>query len=149
MFLNYKKPGFWIIFFSIIIMAVGIGLIANHIKRERYISMNIIKYLAKISYQSDELLVSRAPGKDEGFNVPARAIAEYLYNVKWNGREIDSPPELSATLKIEWSEDRELLLYESEPRLAIVRLGDQWRRYKSGRNDYETLISIIETTTDP
>ncbi|NLB32948.1 MAG: hypothetical protein GX818_04175 [Tissierellia bacterium] len=48
------------------------------------LSMLNIKNLAKISYQRNELVVSRAPGKKEGFNISAQAIAEYLDSVKWD-----------------------------------------------------------------
>ena len=143
---NYKKPGFLVIVLSIIIITMaGIGLIANPAESEQDLSMLNIKNLAMISHQRDELLVSRAPGKNEGSNVSARAIAEYLDSVKWTEMKMASPPELSATLKIEWGEDQELLLYESDPLLAMVRMNEQWRCYKIGRNDYETLISIIKT----
>jgi len=147
--LNYKRPKFWVIIFTIaIITIVGVGLIANPIEREQDLSMLNIKNLAKISYQRDELLVSRAPGKNDGFNVSARAIAEYLDNVKWTEKKMDSPLELAATLKIEWNEEQELLLYESDA-ISMVRIGEQWRCYKIGENDYETLISIIETASTP
>ena len=146
--LNYKKPRFWVVVFTIIIVtAIGIGLITNPAERKR--DLSALKYLAKISYQRDELLVSIAPGKSEGFNVSARAIAEYLDSVNWIGMKMDTPPKLSVALKIEWSEDQELILYESEPPLAMVRMGKQQRCYKIDQNDYETLISIVETASGP
>ena len=63
--------------------------------------------------------------------------------------KMDTPPKLSVALKIEWSEDQELILYESEPPLAMVRMGKQQRCYKIDQNDYETLISIVETASGP
>ncbi len=148
--LNYKKPRFWVVLFSVTVLLVaGITLLSNPVDSEQDLSMLNIKNLAKISYQRNELLVSRAPGKNEGFNVSARAIAEYLDSVKWTEKVMDSPLELSADLQIEWNEDQELRFYESEPLLAMVRMNEKWRCYTIGPNDYETIISIVERSTGP
>ena len=148
--LNYKKTRFWVVLVSVIVLVgVGIVLISNLAGSELDLSMLNIKNLAKISYQRNELVVSRAPGKKEGFNISAQAIAEYLDSVKWDEKKIDSPLELSATLQIEWNEDQELRFYESEPLLAMVRMNEQSRYYTIGRNDYETILSIIETASGP
>lgn len=148
--LNYRKPRFWVVLVAIIIViAVGIGLLSNPAGSKQDLSMLNIKNLAKISYQRNELLVSRAPGSKEGFNVSGRAIAEYLDSVKWTEKIMKSPPELSADLQIEWNEDQELRFYESEPLLAMVRMNEQWRCYTIGRNDYEAMLSIIDTAPGP
>ncbi len=148
--LNYKKPRFWVVLVSIIVLiGACIALLSNPVGSEQDLSMLNIKNLAKISYQRNELLVSRAPGKNEGFNVSARAVAAYLDSVNWSEKRMDSPLELSTDLQIEWNEDQELRFYESEPFLAMVRMNEQWRCYAIGRNDYEVMLSIIETSSGP
>jgi hypothetical protein len=148
--LNYKKPRFWVVLVSVIILiGACITLLSNPIRSEQDLSMLNIKNLASISHQKNELLVSRAPERNEGFNVSARAIAEFLDSVRWTEKKMDSPLELSAAIQIEWNEDQELRFYESEPLLAMVRMNEQWRYYTIGRNDYETILSIIETESSP
>ncbi|SCP97465.1 M56 family metallopeptidase [Anaerobium acetethylicum] len=148
--LNYKRPRFWVVLVSVIILiGTCITLLSNPAVSKQDLSMLNIKNLAKLSYQKNELLVSRTPGKNEGFNVSARAIAEYLDNAKWSEKKMDSPLELSADLQIEWNEDQELRFFESEPLLAMVRMNEQWRYYTIGQNDYETMLSIIETASSP
>jgi beta-lactamase regulating signal transducer with metallopeptidase domain len=147
--LNYKKPRFWVVLVSVIVLiGAGIALLSNPTGSQD-LSMLNIKNLATISYQKNELLVSRAPGKNEGFNVSARAIAEYLDSVKWDEKKMDLLVELPVTLQIEWNEDQELRFYGSEPLLAMVRMNEQWRYYTIGQNDYETILSIIETASSP
>ncbi|WP_243136997.1 M56 family metallopeptidase, partial [Alkaliphilus serpentinus] len=148
--LNYKRPRFWVVFASIIVLIVsGITLISNPADSEQDLSMLNIQNLVNITYQKNELFVSRAPERDEGFNISARAIAEFLDGVRWTEKKMDSPLELSATIQIEWNEDQELRFYESEPLLAMVRMNEQWRYYTIGQNDYETMLSIIETASSP
>jgi hypothetical protein len=148
--LNNNKSRFWVAFVSVtVLIGASIVLLLNPAGSEQDLSMLNIKNLANISYQRNELLVSRAPGKNEGFNVSAQTIAEYLDSVKWTEKKMDSPLELSADLQIEWNEDQELRFYESEPLLAMVRMNEQWRYYTIGRNDYEIILSIIETASSP
>lgn len=127
----------------IILIGVGLTLILNLADSAQDLSMLNIKNLAKISYQRNELLVSCAPGKNEGFNVSAKAIAEYLDNVAWTEKKMGSQPKLKVTLQIEWNEDQELRFYESESIIAMVRMNEQWRCYTIGLNDYKTILSII------
>jgi len=96
-----------------------------------------IKNLAKVSYEREELFVSRAPGRDRGCNISARRVAEYLESVNWTVKKMESPLELTPDLQIEWNEDQELRFYESEPLLAMVRMNEQWRYYTIGKDDYE------------
>jgi len=141
----YKKPRFWVVVASVIILiGAGITLLSKFDDSKQDLSMLNIKNLATISYQRNELLVSCAPGKNEGFNVSAKVIAEYLDNVTWTEKKMDSQPKLSVSLQIEWNEDQELRFYESEPLLAMVRMNEQWRCYTICRNDYKTILSIIE-----
>ena len=148
--LNYKKPNFWVVLVSVIILiGTCIALLSNPAVNKQDLSMLNIKNLAKLSYQKKELLVSRAPGKYKGFNVSARTIAEYLDSVKWAEKKMDSPLELSADLQIEWNEDQELRFFKSQPLLAMVRMNEQWRYYTIGHNDYETMLSIIGTASSP
>jgi beta-lactamase regulating signal transducer with metallopeptidase domain len=148
--MNYKKPTFGVIVIAVIlVVGVTIGLASNPTQSKQDLSMLNIDNLSKISYQRDKLFVSRAPRMNEGFNVSAKAVAEYLDSVKWTEKKINSPLELSANLQIEWNEDQELRFYESEPLLAMVRMNDQWRYYTIGQNDYETMLSIIETASSP
>ena len=148
--LNYKKPRFWVVLVSfIILICTCIVLLSNPIRSDQDLSMLNIKNLASISHQKNQLLVSRAPERNEGFNVSARAIAEFLDIVRWTEKKMDSPLELSATIQIEWNEDQELRFYESEPLLAMVRMNNQSRYYTIGRNDYEKILSIIETESSP
>ncbi len=143
--LNYQKPKFWLVVLAIILaVMVTIGLATNPIASKDDLSMLNVKNLAKTAYQKDELVISTAPGKNAGFNVSAKAIAEYLDSVKWVEKKMDSPLELSADLQIEWNEDQELRFYESEPLLAMVLMNDQWRYYRIGQDDYKKILSIIE-----
>lgn len=148
--LNYKKPRFWmVIALVIILIGIGIALLSNLADSAQDLSMLNIKNLAKISYQRNELLVSCAPGKNEGFNVSAKVIAEYLDNVTWTEKKMDSQPKLSVSLQIEWNEDQELRFYESEPLLAMVRMNEQWRCYTIGQNDYKTILSVVKAESSP
>ena len=64
--LNYKKPRFWVVIASVIILiGAGITLLSKLADSKQDLSMLNIKNLATISYQRNELLVSCAPGKNE------------------------------------------------------------------------------------
>ncbi|HHT71890.1 MAG TPA: hypothetical protein GX016_10070 [Firmicutes bacterium] len=116
--------------------------------KKQDLSMLNIKNLAKVSYEREELFVSRAPGRDRGFNISARRVAEYLESVNWTVKKMESPLELTPDLQIEWNEDQELRFYESEPLLAMVRMNEQWRYYTIGKDDYEKVLAIINTAFD-
>ena len=116
--------------------------------KKQDLSMLNIKNLAKVSYEREKLFVSRAPGRDRGFNISARRVAEYLDSVNWTVKKMDSPLELTPELQIEWNEDQELRFYESEPLLAMVRMNEQWRYYTIGKDDYEKVLAIINTAFD-
>lgn len=116
--------------------------------KKQDLSMLNIKNLAKVSYEREKLFVSRAPGRDRGFNISARRVAEYLESVNWTVKKMESPLELTPDLQIEWNEDQELRFYESEPLLAMVRMNEQWRYYTIGKDDYEKALAIVDTASD-
>lgn len=147
--LNFKKPAAWGITAAIIFVVVlSLGFATNRVDdTEQDLSMLNIENIAKISYQMDELLVSRSPGNNNSFNISAPAVAGYLESVKWTERKMDSPLELSADLQIEWNEDQELQFYEAEPLLAMVRMNEQRRYYTIGEDDYLKMLSLIDTAS--
>lgn len=148
--LNYKKQRSWVIISAIVIVAVvGTGLVLNPPGSEPDLSFLNLRNLSVLAHQRDELLVSRAPGKTETVNVSARAIAECLDSAQWTVIKMDSPPEYSPSLVIEWNEAVMLMLYESDSHLAMVRVNDQWRCYRISQKDYTRLLTIIETGSDP
>lgn len=149
--LNFKKPAAWGITAAIIFVVVlSLGFATNRADdTEQDLSMLNIENIVKLTYQMDELLVSRSPGNNKSFNISAPAVAEYLESVKWNEKKMDSPLELSADLQIEWNEDQELQFYEAEPLLAMVRMNEQRRYYTIGEDDYVKMLSLIGTTSGP
>ena len=116
--------------------------------KEQDLSMLNIANLASVSHQRAELLVSRAPGHEESLSISARAVADYLDSVKWTEKKMSSPLELSADLQIEWDKGHELRFYHSEPRLAMVRMNEQWRYYTIGKGDYEKALALLHTVSN-
>ncbi len=149
--LNFKKTAAWVIIVSILLVTgLSVGFAANRIDETKQdLSMLNIRNLASISYQHDELNVSRAPGRSKGFNISGRAVAEYLNSVNWTEKKMDSPLELAADIQIEWNEDQELQFYESEPLLAMVRMNEQRRYYTIGNDDYVKMLSLMGTASGP
>lgn len=150
--LNFRKPAAWIIAVSTVLAVIlGIGLAANRTKdMEPDLSLLNIKNLAVIAHQADELLVSRMPGEEEDFRVPAETVAGYLDGVSWEEQKTDALPSgLSPALEIEWNEDQELQFYESEPLMAVVRLNEQRRCYTIGQQDYQKILALLAAAHNP
>jgi len=113
-------------------------------EEKRDLSLLNIKTLATVSYQREQLLVSRAPGWNKSLSIPARAVAQYLDSVKWAEKKMSSPLELAADLEIEWDKGHELRFYATEPRLAMVRINEQYRYYTIGQGDYEEALKLLD-----
>lgn len=148
--MNFKKPAAWVIAVSVVLVAaLSIGFAANRAENNEETDLSLLNYknLSTIAYQMENLFVSAAPGKSAPFYISARAAAEYLDEVNWTIKKMDSPLELSPDIRIEWSEEHELRFYESEPLLAMVNLNEQWRYYNIGEGDYEKMLALLDTAS--
>lgn len=148
--LNFKKPAVWVIAVSVVLVAaLSIGFAANRAENNEEPDLSLLNYknLAVSAYQMENLFVFAAPGKSAPFYISARAAAEYLDEVNWTIKKMDSQLELSPDIRIEWSKEHELRFYESEPLLAMVTLNEQWGYFNIGEGDYEKMLALLDTAS--
>lgn len=144
--MNFRKPAAWVIVVSaMLVAALSIVFATNRPADEAEPDLSLLNYknLSSLAHQADNLTIALAPGKNEGFYVSAQTIAEYLDKAEWTIKKMNSPPELSPDIIIEWDKNVELRFYKSEPLLAMTHVNEQCRYYNIGKNDYERMLAIL------
>ena len=107
------------------------------------LSLLNVKNLANVSYQMDEVPISRT--KDgQNTTVSGQALGLYLGQVDWAENKNQSLPQTAEAIRIKWNEDMELLFYEPGSHLAAVRVNLQFRYYTTSEGDYEDIVTLIE-----
>lgn len=137
--LNYKKPVFWVLIASIIILiVVGIPLISNPAANEPDLSfLNPNNMLTLIGDQEEIKIESSEYGYTA---VSGRELAKWLDMAEnnWKRKNIFSLYELSPSIIIHVNDDtiNEIRFFEAEPNLAMIVYQDKFRYYKIPEEDY-------------
>lgn len=142
--LNYKKPVFWMVIAStIVLIGAGIALLSNPDDREQDLSfLNPNSMLSWIGEHEQIKIESSDYGNTL---VSGRELAKWLDIAEndWKRKNVPSPYELSPSITIHVNDEtiNEIRFFESEPTLAMIVYQDKFRYYKIPEADY---VSIKE-----
>ena len=143
--LNYKRPKFWVVAASIVILiGLGMMLLSNPIHTEQDLSfLKPSNILSMIADQEQVKIISS--DHNETF-VSGTELAKWLDRAEnnWKRKSVSSPYELSPSIVIHVNDDtkNEIRFYESEPTLAMVLYQNEYRYYKIPEEDYQGLAAI-------
>lgn len=142
--LNYKKPVFWVVIASVIVLiGAGIALLSNPTASEPDLSfLNPNSMLSLIVDQEQVKIESSEYGNTA---VSGRELAKWLDTAEndWKIKNVSVPYELSPSITIHVNDEtvNEIRFFESEPALAMTVFQDKFRYYKIPEEDY---ISVKE-----
>jgi beta-lactamase regulating signal transducer with metallopeptidase domain len=142
--LNYKKPVFWVIIASVVvIIGAGIALLSNPTDSEPDLSfLNPNSMLSWIG-EHEQIKISSEYGDTA---VSGRELAKWLDVAEndWKRKNVSSPYELSPSITIHVNDEtiNEIRFFESEPTLAMIVYQDKFRYYKIPEEDYVSMKEI-------
>ncbi len=143
--LNYKKPGFWVLIASVIIViVVGIALLSNPAGSEQDLSfLNPNSMLSWIGEHEQIKIESSEYGNTA---VSGRELAKWLDIAEndWKRKNVSAPYELSPSMTIHVNDEtiNEIRFFESEPTLAMIVYQDKFRYYIIPEEDYVSMKEI-------
>lgn len=140
--LNYRQPGFFVVIAALILVVIAvIGLAANPKKDLPSLS---IENTYNAAVQQDQLIVR---SRDSGASlIFGSAFAKILNPESGKWIETDTPaskdtfPDLTVYISI--GSDYKVQLYKSEPELAKIESGRQYRYYKIPKDTYEKVSML-------
>ncbi len=144
--LNYKKPRFWVVLAStIVLICVGIALLSNPTESEQDLSFLIPNnMLSSIGDQEEVKIVSTDYGTT---SVSGRALANWLDVAEnnWKRINISSPYELTPSITIHVNDEtgNEIRFYESEPTFVMTLYQNEYQYYKIPEEDYMTIAAMV------
>lgn len=143
--LYYKKPAFWVIFISIILVTVmGIGLTANHQNDNRDLSSLDINKTASFASQQEQLLI-RVHGSG-GTIISGSEFGKFLEMSlsSWSKTGMSNYDESMADLTVYISNiyDHKIHFYKSEPEIAVIQFGEKFNCYKIPKDTYEKVYMM-------
>jgi beta-lactamase regulating signal transducer with metallopeptidase domain len=143
--LNYKKPTFWVLVVSIIMVSMmGIGLTANPKNHYGDLSFLNINNTASIATQREQLLIRIHDSR--GTIISGNEFGKFLETTSsnWIKEDADPPYENSPTITvyIDIGSDHKVHFYKSEPELAMVQFDGKYRYYKVPEDTYEKVFMM-------
>lgn len=143
--LNYKKPVFWVVIAStIVLLGTSIALLSNPAAGEPDLSfLNPNSMLSIIGDQEQIEIKSTDYGNTF---VSGIELAKWLDRAEndWKRKNVSSPYELSPSITIHVDDEtgNEIRFFESEPTLAMTVFQDKFRCYKIPEEDYMSVEEI-------
>ncbi|MCK9267759.1 MAG: DUF5301 domain-containing protein, partial [Alkaliphilus sp.] len=143
--LNYKKPVFWVIIASVIIVvSVGIALLSNPASSESDLSfLNPNSMLSTIGEQDRIEIKSTDYGNTF---VSGIELAKWLDRVEndWKRKKVSSPYELSPSITIHVDDEagNEIRFFESKPTLAMTLYQNKYRYYTIPKENYSAMVAM-------
>ena len=143
--LNYKKPVFWVIIASVIIViSVGIALLSNPASSEPDLSfLNPNSMLSTIGEQDRIEIKSTDYGNTF---VSGIELAKWLDRAEndWKRKKVSSPYELSPSITINVDDEagNEIRFFESEPTLAMTLYQNKYRYYTIPKENYSAMVAM-------
>ncbi|MDD2211653.1 MAG: DUF5301 domain-containing protein [Clostridia bacterium] len=145
--LNYKKPVFWVVTASVIIViSVGIALLSNPTISEPDLSfLNPKSMLSTIGEQEQIEIKSTDYGNTFVSGIELAKWLDIAEN-DWKRKNVSSPYELSPSITIHVDDEtgNEIRFFESEPTLAMTLYQKEYRYYKIPEEDYSALAAMAE-----
>jgi beta-lactamase regulating signal transducer with metallopeptidase domain len=138
--LNYKRPAFWaILITALLLAAAGIGLCANP-DVQQDIDQNPKNLVASIG-NTDKILVQFYKGRT---NIPKDFVVKWINSVDWKEKAL-KPANLSPSLKIIISDkpDKEIWLFEGNKTTAAISNGNSEKYYSMTVKDYMDMTAMI------
>lgn len=138
--IKYKKPKFWIILITLLILIVsGIGLMSDPMDDDLDLSVLNIAYVAKVSALSDKVMITA--GGRYGTVVSGKNFADLIYDNldSWKEKKVTSALEFSSDLSVylSWDADiSEIQFYDTES-IAMIIYDDNYRYYNIPKNFYD------------
>ncbi|HZK56758.1 MAG TPA: DUF5301 domain-containing protein [Clostridia bacterium] len=146
--LNYKKPVFWVVIASIVVLTgTGIALLSNPSGNKPDLSfLNPSNMLSRISEREKIKIESSDYGNTF---VSGRELAKWLDIAEngWKRKSVSSPYELSPSIIIHVNDEttNEIRFFESEPALAMIVYQDKFRYYKIPKADYVSMKEMASS----
>ncbi|EHQ89048.1 DUF5301 domain-containing protein [Desulfosporosinus youngiae] len=143
--LNYKKPVFWVVIAStIVLIGAGIALLSNPSDNEPDLSfLNPNSMLSWIGEHEQIKIESSDYGNTF---VAGRELGKWLDIAEndWKRKNVSSPYELSPSITIHVKDEtiNEIRFFESEPTLAMIVYQDKFRYYIIPEEDYVSMKEI-------
>lgn len=145
--LNYKKPVFWVVIASVIIViSVGIGLLSNPTSSEPDLSfLNPNSMLSTIGEQEKIKIESTDYGNAFVSGIELAKWLDVAEN-DWKRKIVSSPYELSPsmTIHVDDKTGNEIRFFKSKPTIAMTLYQNQYRYYKIPEEDYSALSAMAE-----
>ena len=149
--LNYKKPAFWVIALSAAV-CIAVALCFMTDPKDNAPDLSFLNYENACPIVSDVEAVDtiwyppvkkNEDGKISIGYVSGKELAKYLDLLPWQKRRalqegLPSPGSIEFCIE----EDYRITVYQN-PRLAMVRYGDEVRYYKTGSGDYDAAVSLF------
>ena len=145
--LNYKKPVFWVMISSVVVLiGTGIALLSNPTDSEPDLSfLNPNSMLSWIG-EHEQIKIESSEHGDTA--VSGRELAKWLDVAEndWKRKNVSSPYELSPSITIHVNDEtiNEIRFFESEPTLAMIVYQDKFRYYKIPEEDYSAIVDITQ-----
>lgn len=142
--LNYKKPKFWGIVLTVIILIVACGtLITNPKEKHQELSGLSIEAIADRILSFGNLVINdhERGGSSISSSQFSKLINENLDS--WKEKKVSSPLELSPTLTVYLNPGiSEIRFYDSEPDLAMIIDGSDYRYYNIPKGFYDEVKAM-------
>lgn len=142
--LNYKKPVFWVIIASVLVLiGAGIALLSNPIEPD----LSFLNPNSMLSWIGEHEQIKIESSEYGNTAVPGRELAKWLDVAEndWKSKKVSSSYKLSPSITIHVNDEtiNEIRFFESEPTLAMIVYQDKFRYYKIPEDDYLEITTFL------
>ncbi len=147
--LSYKKQPFWVMSIAVIAICIlGISLLTNPAEATPDLTFLNPENLITSVYEQESIKIDEI--EHSGYTrISGSEVGKWINETHWNEKKIKSPLEITPSyvlMNLMGSDIKsEIRLYESEPTLAMILYGEQWRYYEIDETDYEDMRFLIMT----
>ena len=146
--LNYKKPVFWVIIASVIVLiGAGIALLSNPTDSEP--DLSFLNPNSMLSWIGEHEQIKIESSEYGDIAVSGRELAKWLDTAEndWKRKNVSSPYELSPSITIHVNDEtiNEIRFFESEPTLAMTLYQNEYRYYTIPKEDYSSVAAMAES----